>query len=167
VLVVADAGPPHYLVLIGVIDLLPKLFGRVALPELVRDELRHARTPDIVRRWLADPPPAWIEFVATPALGDLSSPKLGAGERAAIALAVSRRADLVLMDDRQGVAAASAVGLRVIGTIGVLDRGAAGIDRFAGSRRTTSRDELPLPPRAARRAVGATRGGEAVNVFIR
>jgi predicted nucleic acid-binding protein len=28
------------------------------------------------------------------------------------------------MDDRQGVAAASAVGLRVIGTIGVLDRAA-------------------------------------------
>ena len=44
------------------------------------------------------------------------------GERAAIALAVSRRADLVLMDDRLGVATASAAGLRVIGTIGVLDR---------------------------------------------
>jgi len=121
VLVVADTGPPHYLVLIGVIDLLPKLFGRVVLPEIVRDELRHTRMPYVVRRWMADTP-AWIEFAATPALGDVSSPNLGAGERAAIALALSRRADLVLMDDRQGVAAASAVGLRAIGTIGVLDR---------------------------------------------
>ena len=92
-LVVADSGPPHYLVLIGVIDVLPKLFGRVVLPEIVRDELRHTRMPYVVRRWMADTP-AWIEFAATPALGDVSSPNLGAGERAAIALALSRRSSL-------------------------------------------------------------------------
>ena len=120
-LVVADTGPPHYLVLIGVIDLLPKLFGRVVLPEVVRDGLLHARAPEAVRQWISAPPP-WIEFAASPAVGDLSFPEIGPGERAAIALAVSRRADLVLMDDRLGVATASAAGLRVIGTIGVLDR---------------------------------------------
>jgi predicted nucleic acid-binding protein len=73
VLVVADTGPPHYLVLIGVIDVLPKLFGRVALPEVVRDELRHARTPEPVRRWIADPP-AWIEFALNPPLDESSLP---------------------------------------------------------------------------------------------
>jgi predicted nucleic acid-binding protein len=105
VLVVADTGPPHYLILIGVIDLLPKLFGRVVLPDVVRDELEHARTPEPVRRWIADAP-AWVEFAQTPPLGKPSLPRIGAGERAAIALALSRRADLVLMDDREGVTAA-------------------------------------------------------------
>jgi predicted nucleic acid-binding protein len=123
VLVVADAGPPHYLVLIGVIDLLPKLFGRVLLPDLVRDELRHARTPEPVRRWMVDLP-AWIDVADTATLDALPLSGIGAGERAAIALALSQRADLVLMDDRQGVIAASAAGLQVIGTLGVLDRAA-------------------------------------------
>ncbi len=122
-LVVADAGPPHYLLLIGVIDVLPKLFGRIVLPEIVRDELRHSHAPVAVRRWMAETP-AWIEFAATPPLGDLSLPDIGAGERAVIAIAVSRHADLVLIDDRKGVAAATAADLRVIGTIGVLDRAA-------------------------------------------
>jgi predicted nucleic acid-binding protein len=123
VLLVADTGPPHYLVLIGAIEVLPNLFGRVMLPETVRDELEHSRTPEIVRRWVADPP-AWVEFAATPPLGNLLLPEIDAGERTAIVLAVSRRADLVLMDDRLGVAAALAAGLRAIGTIGVLDRAA-------------------------------------------
>ena len=46
------------------------------------------------------------------------------GERAAIALALSLRAELILMDDRAGVVAAAASGLGVIGTIGILDRAA-------------------------------------------
>ena len=41
--------------------------------------------------------------------------------RAAIALAKSIRADLILMDDRAGVAAAYRHGLTVTGTLGVLD----------------------------------------------
>ncbi len=122
-LVVADTVPPHYLILTGVIDLLPELFGRVVLPEIVREELRHARAPEAVRRWMARTP-AWIEFGAAPTLGDLLLPDIGAGERAAIALAVTHRADLVLMDDRRGVAAALGAGLRTTGTIGVLDRAA-------------------------------------------
>jgi len=41
-LVVADAGPLHYLVLTGDIELLPKLFERVLVPQVVRDELANA-----------------------------------------------------------------------------------------------------------------------------
>ena len=71
-MVVADTGPPHYLVLIGVIDLLPKLFGRIVLPEIVRDELRHTRTPYVVRRWMADTP-AWIEVATMPAISGVGA----------------------------------------------------------------------------------------------
>ena len=132
-LVVADTGPPHYLILIDAIDVLPKLFHRVLLPDAVQNELRHALAPEPVRRWI-EQVPAWVEFAATPESDPLSRPNLGAGERAAIALAVSRRANLVLMDDRQGIAAASAAGLTVVGTIGVLDRAARrGLIDLAGA----------------------------------
>ena len=42
-LVVADTGPLHYLVLTGDIELLPKLFERVLVPQVVRDELASRR----------------------------------------------------------------------------------------------------------------------------
>ena len=37
--VVADTGPPHYLILIGAVDVLPQLFGRVLIPGVVASEL--------------------------------------------------------------------------------------------------------------------------------
>ena len=46
---------------------------------------------------------------------------LDAGERAALALAVALKADLVLMDDRACVAVARQHGFAVTGTVGVLD----------------------------------------------
>lgn len=50
--------------------------------------------------------------------------ELGAGERAAITLAVELHADLLLMDDRRGVIAALERGLNVAGTMGLLARAA-------------------------------------------
>jgi len=121
--VVADTGPLNYLVLIGVVECLRELFGRVTLPAAVRAELQHPRTPDPVYRWISNPP-EWIEFLPSAPLGDLAPPDLGAGESFAIALALSLRADLILLDDRRAVAAARTFGLRAIGTIGLLDRAA-------------------------------------------
>ncbi len=46
------------------------------------------------------------------------------GEEEAIALAIELRADLVLMDDEQGVEVAREKGLTVIGTLGILSRAA-------------------------------------------
>ena len=119
--VVADTGPLHYLALIGEIDLLPRLFDSVFVPELVRAELSHPRTPPVVRDWAASRP-IWLQVAPTPPLETLPLPALDDGERAAIALALSLRADLLLMDDRSGVAAARAQGLAVVGTLGLLDR---------------------------------------------
>ncbi len=118
--VVADTGPINYLVLIGEIGLLPRLFETVRVPQIVCDELRHSRTPTLVRDWLAACP-AWLTPLPTPMVGALPLPELGDGERAALALAVSVRADLVLMDDRRGAASAREQGLIVTGTLGILD----------------------------------------------
>jgi predicted nucleic acid-binding protein len=119
--VVADTGPIHYLVLIGETDVLPQLFGKVLIPDTVRDELLHSEAPAEVRDWAADPPD-WIEVHATPSVDDTEVvlPRLDRGERAALALAEMIRADLLLIDDREGVSAARGRGFAVTGTLGIL-----------------------------------------------
>lgn len=123
-LAVADSGPLHYLVLTEAIDLLPRLFSTVLVPQIVRDELSHASTPPSVRHWIADPPP-WLQIVPIPSPEALPFPRLDLGERAALALAMSRHIEIILMDDRRGVAAARANSLVSIGTLGLLDQAAA------------------------------------------
>ena len=51
-------------------------------------------------------------------------PHLDRGERDAILLALEIKADLLLMDEREGVEEAVRLGLVVTGTLGVLDRAA-------------------------------------------
>ncbi len=118
--VVADTGPLQYLVLIDAIEVLPRVFGAVLMPEIVRDELSHPRTPATVRAWLATQPP-WLELRVMPPGTTLPLPQLGAGERAAILLARTVRADLILMDDRAGVVVARSLGFFVMGTLGILE----------------------------------------------
>jgi len=121
--VVADSGPLRYLVLIGAIEVLPKLMGDVLIPPEVRAEIDRPQTPASVRAWIAAPP-SWLAVQPGPEVTDPALTELDPGERAAIALALSTRADAVLMDDRAGVAVALAKGLAVLGTIGLLDRAA-------------------------------------------
>jgi predicted nucleic acid-binding protein len=119
--VVADAGPLHYLVLTGDIELLPKLFERVLAPQVVRDELTNAEAPQALRDWIAHAP-GWLDVrPADPGDDDVTVVKLDDGERAALALSLAVKAELVLMDDREGVGIARGRGLAVTGTPGVLD----------------------------------------------
>jgi predicted nucleic acid-binding protein len=132
-LVIADTGPVNYLVLIGNIDLLPALFDKVILPSAVQAELTDADAPLSVRNWIADPP-AWLHVHETPCRqSDQASVEgLDEGDAAAIALAILLGADLLLMDDRKGVMVARGRGLRVTGTLGVLDLAAQrGLVNFA------------------------------------
>jgi predicted nucleic acid-binding protein len=123
-LVIADTGPINYLILIGHVDILPRLFDRVILPVIVRDELRHRKAPPAVQHWIADPP-SWTEIHQTTHVHDPLMETLDAGEQDAIALAVELGADLILMDDRAGVLIARSKGFRVAGTLGILSMAAA------------------------------------------
>jgi predicted nucleic acid-binding protein len=122
-LVIADTSPINYLLLIGHIDILPSLFGKIILPTTVCDELKHPKAPLMVRNWAAAPPP-WVDVRPVSPLEDASLQALDPGEGAAIALAIELNADLLLMDDEEGVIAARRRGLEVAGTLGVLSRGA-------------------------------------------
>jgi predicted nucleic acid-binding protein len=144
-LVVADATPLHYLLLIGAIDVLPRVFQKIHVPVEVRDELSCEATPPAVRNWMQQPP-HWLEILAAPvaASGDPSLAALDSGERAAIVLAESIRADLLLIDDRAGAIIAQRRGLAVTGTLGVLDLAShAGLldlrDAFARLQKTNFR----------------------------
>jgi predicted nucleic acid-binding protein len=66
--------------------------------------------------------PSWLDVrPAHPGADDVAVAKLDEGERAAIALALAVKAELMLMDDREGVGVARGRGLAVTGTLGVLD----------------------------------------------
>ena len=78
------------------------------------------------------------------AIKDAALQTLGAGERAAITLALSLRADLILIDERKGTAVALGKRFDVTGTLGVLRlaalRGLIELaDSFARLKRTNFR----------------------------
>jgi predicted nucleic acid-binding protein len=118
-IVVADTSPINYLVLIQEIDILPKMYGSVVVPQTVRDELVRLSAPQLVRSWV-DHLPVWLEVRSPLALPDLSLAKLDAGERDAITLATELQADQLIVDDREGRREAERRGIPTIGTLGVL-----------------------------------------------
>jgi predicted nucleic acid-binding protein len=90
----------------------------------VADELQEAATPAPVRRWIANRP-SWLQVVPLKAESPaVPLAELDRGERGAILLAIRLNADLVLMDDREGVEEARRLGLSATGTLGVLGRAA-------------------------------------------
>jgi predicted nucleic acid-binding protein len=123
-IVVADTSPLNYLALVGEVDVLPKLFTRVVIPEGVAAELRHPKTPVSVQNWIAVPP-VWMEIKSVAAFSDAELMGFGRGEREAIFLAETLSADLILMDERKGFVAATQRRLRVAGTLFVLEEAAA------------------------------------------
>jgi len=116
--VVADTSPINYLVLIAQIDLLPRLYMRIMIPPAVMRELNHPQAPEPVRHWAANAP-AWLEIVRP--RKSLVLAQLDLGESEAIALAAETQADVLLIDEQAGREEAVRRGLKVAGTLSVLD----------------------------------------------
>jgi predicted nucleic acid-binding protein len=149
ILVVADTGRLRYLVEIGDEPLLPLLFSRVWISGIVAAELRHERTPAVIRQW-AEQPPSWIEVrqvYALPAAHELEG--LDRGEWEAIELANEIHASLLLIDERAGVRFARARGFTVTGTPRAnelsQDPGSLRADAGTGAR-IEGQDRKPAPP---------------------
>jgi predicted nucleic acid-binding protein len=101
-IVVADSGPLHYLILLDQAELLHRFYGQVIIPEAVFKELTSSRTPRPVRDWLANSP-SWLRVQAvSPSQLELVTDHLDFGEREAIAIAYILGADLLLIDETAG-----------------------------------------------------------------
>ena len=118
--VVCNASPLINLARIGQLALLPRLFGRLLLPQAVWQEVvedgRGQPGAEEIRRAV------WIERAAVsnqPLIHSLRQ-DLDAGEAEAIALAIEIQADWLLMDERLGRETAQYFGLRYVGLVGIL-----------------------------------------------
>ncbi len=118
-IVVSDTSPINYLLLIDQIDLFPHLFGQIIIPDVVRGEMLDADAPAILQQWIANPP-SWLIIEAVQTIDETLN-ILDPGEQAAITLAQTLPADLLIIDERLGRRIASERGIPIIGTLGILD----------------------------------------------
>jgi len=124
-LVVSDTSPLLNLATIGRLPLLEKQCGHVVIPPCVLDELRldsdlpgseelrHAKERGLL---VVEPDPGNADLRRSLCL------TLDAGEAAAIAMAIAKQADLILLDDLDARRTAASLGLCVTGVVGVLLR---------------------------------------------
>lgn len=115
--VVSNTTPLISLVGVGLLDLLPAIYGEIWVPDAVYAEYQagratHAGSPDLSTF-------AWI--LVRPAMPhpDVST-HLDAGEAAALALALRSSAQLVLLDEQRARREATRLGLPVAGSLTVL-----------------------------------------------
>lgn len=80
--------------------------------------MKHPVAPEPVRNWAASPP-IWLE-VLTPK-SSVGIAQLDPGESQAIALATEMYAEVLLIDEQAGRQEATRRGLKVAGTLSVLD----------------------------------------------
>lgn len=122
-IVVTNTSPIIALSLVGHFDLLRHLFPEIHIARTVAKELTasgqaRAGEQETVTAISAN----WIRVEDVPESPLLASLMfdLDKGEAETIALAVEKKAHLLLIDERKGRAKATALGLNVTGTIGIL-----------------------------------------------
>jgi len=120
VIIVSDTSPLMNLAVVGQLQLLQQLYDTVIIPGAVWNELStlSSQHPEVATvqtlSWLARQP------VNSQAIVDALQAELDSGEAEAIALAVEKQADLLLIDERRGRQVATRMGLTYIGLLGVL-----------------------------------------------
>ncbi len=95
------------------------MYGEVVIPQAVRDELGALGSPLVLRQWIENPP-VWLKVESVPTSIDESLKDLDKGEREAILLAQTEKANLIILDEQRARAIATNRGLTVIGILGVL-----------------------------------------------
>ena len=119
-IVASNTSPLTNLAAIGQFDVLHGLYGRLYITPAVWEELNAGgkRWPGGDEVVAAD----WVEShsVQNQALVTALRRDLDRGEAETIALALELKADLVLLDEKEGRHAARRLGLQVVGTVGIL-----------------------------------------------
>lgn len=119
-IIVSDTSPLMNLAVVGHLQLLHQLYATVIIPETVWNELStlSSQHPEVATvqtlSWLERQP------LTSRAVADALQEELDIGEAQAIALAVEKQADLLLIDERRGRQVAARMGFTYIGLLGVL-----------------------------------------------
>lgn len=122
--VFSNTSPLCNLAMIGQLSLLWRFYAQVTIPQAVwaeLEELDHEKARESLEDARATGS-LQIVPVVNHALVRLLSEDLHLGEAEAIALAYEQKADLLLMDEHDGRAAAQRLGLALTGVLGILRR---------------------------------------------
>ena len=114
-IVVSNTGPIISLLLINNLSILKKLYGRVFITNEVLKEIRNKQQKEILEKELDK---KWLININPPRLNVIHD--LDKGEETSISLALQYPDSLFLTDDFQAREFATFIGLKVMGTLGIL-----------------------------------------------
>ncbi|MCI0659571.1 MAG: DUF3368 domain-containing protein [Acidobacteria bacterium] len=121
---VSDTTPLRYLIEIDKAHILETIFGQVFIPEKVAEELQRPKTPQKVKDWMRARP-IWLEVKKADLSVFTPEKKIDDGEREAFALALTIKADAILIDDRDALPEAKRLNLQTVSLFTILERAAA------------------------------------------
>jgi predicted nucleic acid-binding protein len=113
--VISNSSPLIALTQIGRLDLLCRLHARISIPPAVAREV--APTVAVLPGWVV------VQEPAHPLQPSMVSGSIGPGEREAVSLGLELGAALLILDEQPARRLATSLGLRVIGTVGLLMAG--------------------------------------------
>jgi predicted nucleic acid-binding protein len=117
---VVNASPVIALARIGQLHLLERLAQSLLLPDAVAAEIQSGPADDAARAAVLS---GWGSRQSPPSIPEtVTEWGLGAGESAVLALAMERRPATAVLDDTAARSAARALGIPLIGTLGVVIR---------------------------------------------
>lgn len=116
-IIISDTSVISYLIQLGEVELLARIFGKVVIPEKVFGELTRVESHiEVVNglNWLD------VRSISDVNLFQGFLDNLDPGEAEAITLAIELHADFLLIDERKGRSIARSQGLLITGLLGVL-----------------------------------------------
>ena len=121
-IVVSDTTPLISLLKINHLDLLERLFGEVLIPQAVFDELTSDERFSSEANQIEDSEFIVVTPIRTPEAVSIlrRATGLDKGESEAIVLSDEIKADFLLMDEAKGRDVSTEIGLKIVGTIGIL-----------------------------------------------
>ncbi|WP_086930122.1 DUF3368 domain-containing protein [Agarilytica rhodophyticola] len=120
-IVISDTTAITYLSKIGAITLLKSLFKQIYIPMAVYKELTDPGDANPGSQEVKTL--SWIKVEIVPEFEKISARfgrKLDPGERQAIGMALQKKADLLIIDERKGRLEAESLGIPITGMIGIL-----------------------------------------------
>lgn len=119
-IVVSNTSPISNLAKVGQLNLIQQLYGAILIPRAVHEELLDERAGETVTTAVQSATWLEIQSVQDQELVNELRSRVNVGEAEAIALAVEVEATRLIIDERLGRQAASDLGVKITGVLGIL-----------------------------------------------